>query len=183
MNDRLDIEAIGDDELVARLAEALPKADPVPAAVTEFAKAAFGWRTIDAELAELVFDSAVDELVGVRSEDDTRQVTFRAPGVEIEVAVMADGVRRIVGQLVPAARGGHRAALSREGEAHHQRHARPFHLPRRTQRADQPALQACRRPNRADRLDDRLTPAISGRRRLQSPRGAAPSGAAPPRGA
>jgi hypothetical protein len=101
MNERLDIEAIGDDELVARLAEALPQADPVPATVTEFAKAAFGWRTIDAELAELVFDSAVDELVGVRSEDDTRQVTFRAPGVEIEVAVMAGGVRRIVGQLVP----------------------------------------------------------------------------------
>ncbi len=101
MNDTWDIDAIGDDELLARLAAALPQADPVPAAVTEFAQAAFGWRTIDAELAELVFDSAVDELVGVRSEDDTRQVTFRAPGVEIEVVVLAGGVRRIVGQLVP----------------------------------------------------------------------------------
>ena len=37
-----------------------------------------------AELAELVFDSATEELVVVRAESDTRQVTFRAPGVEIE---------------------------------------------------------------------------------------------------
>jgi len=102
MNERWDIETIGDDELVALLAAALPQADPVPDVVTAFATAAYGWRTIDAELAELVFDSAVDELVGVRSEGDTRQVTFRAPGVEIEVTVLAEGVRRIVGQLVPA---------------------------------------------------------------------------------
>jgi hypothetical protein len=101
MKDTWDIDTIGDDELLDRLATALSQADPVPAAVTEFAKAALSWRTIDAELAELVFDSVVDELVGVRSEGDTRQVTFRAPGVEIEVAVLAEGARRIVGQLVP----------------------------------------------------------------------------------
>lgn len=96
-----DMEAMTDDELLAALGRALREADPVPGPVTEFAKAGFGWRTIDAELAELVFDSASEELVGVRSEDDTRQVTFRAPGVEIEVAVLAEGARRIIGQLVP----------------------------------------------------------------------------------
>ena len=42
------------------------------------ARAAWTWRTIDEELAELVFDSAA-ELTGVRSEDTARQLTFRAP--------------------------------------------------------------------------------------------------------
>ncbi len=32
-----------------------------------------------------------------------RQVTFRAPGVEIEVMVIENGSRRLVGQLVPPA--------------------------------------------------------------------------------
>lgn len=97
----IDFGQMDDQQLLAVLGKVLDAADPVPAAVTEFAKAGFGWRNLDAELAELVFDSATEELVGVRSAADTRQVTFRAPGVEIEVAVVAEGTRRIVGQLVP----------------------------------------------------------------------------------
>jgi hypothetical protein len=58
------------------------------------------WRTIDEELATLVFDSA-SELTGVRSEDTARQLTFRAPGMEIEVMVVDEATRRVVGQLVP----------------------------------------------------------------------------------
>ncbi len=100
-NHTRDYSAMDDDQLLEVLGRALRVADPVPAAVTEFAKAGFGWRDIDAELAELVFDSAVEDLVGVRSESDTREVTFRAPGVEIEVAVLSEDARRIVGQLVP----------------------------------------------------------------------------------
>ncbi|HSF85779.1 MAG TPA: hypothetical protein VLG28_09020 [Acidimicrobiia bacterium] len=100
-NHEQDIHSMDDQQLLAVLGQVLDAADPVPAAVTEFAKAGFGWRNLENELAELVFDSATEELVGVRSEGDTRQVTFRAPGVEIEVAVVAEGARRIVGQLVP----------------------------------------------------------------------------------
>lgn len=91
-----------DEQLLADLAAAIDAADPVPDAVLEAAKVSYTWRTVDAELAELVFDSAVEELAGVRSgEESTRQITFRAPGVEIEVAVMSEGARRIIGQLVP----------------------------------------------------------------------------------
>jgi hypothetical protein len=102
-----DDEVIGEhaaDELLGRLGEALLAADPVPERVLAGARAAFTWRTIDAELAELVFDSAT-EPTGVRGgvEDTARQVTFQAPGVEIEVMVIDDGSRRIVGQLVPPA--------------------------------------------------------------------------------
>jgi hypothetical protein len=100
-NQKYDYNAMDDDQLLEVLGRALRVADPVPSAVTEFAKAGFAWRDIDAELAELVFDSATEELVGVRSESDTREVTFRAPGVEIEVAVLSEDARRIVGQLVP----------------------------------------------------------------------------------
>lgn len=91
-----------DEQLLHDVAAAISAADTVPESVIEAAKASFTWRTVDAELAELVFDSAADELVGVRSAADaTRQMTFRAPGVEIEVAVLSEGSRRIIGQLVP----------------------------------------------------------------------------------
>ena len=91
-----------DEQLLSDVGAAIAAADEVPAAVIEAAKASFTWRTVDAELAELVFDSASEELVGVRSGDEaTRQMTFRAPGVEIEVAVLSEGARRIIGQLVP----------------------------------------------------------------------------------
>jgi len=91
---------MADDELVELIAHALDADDPVPEHVLEGARAAFTWRTIDTELAEMVFDSA-HELTGVRSEDTDRQVTFRAPGVEIEVMVVENGTRRLIGQLVP----------------------------------------------------------------------------------
>jgi hypothetical protein len=94
--------SVHDDDLLNLLGRALRAAEPVPDHVVEGARAAWTWRTIDAELAELVFDSAA-ELTGVRSEDQARQVTFQAPGVEIEVMVIDDVSRRIVGQLVPPA--------------------------------------------------------------------------------
>lgn len=92
--------SMNDDELLAALGSVLDAADPVPESVLEGARAAFTWRTIDTELAEIVFDTA-SELAGVRGEDVNRQVTFEAPGVEIEVMVVENGSRRIVGQLVP----------------------------------------------------------------------------------
>ena len=99
MDDRGDF-AMNYDELLELLSGALIAADPVPERVLDGARAAFTWRTIDTELAEIVFDSS-RELAGVRSDEANRQLTFRAPGVEIEVMVIEDGLRRLVGQLVP----------------------------------------------------------------------------------
>ena len=70
--------SVSDDDLLELVGRALRAADPVPDRVTDGARAAWTWRTIDQELAELVFDSAA-ELTGVRSEDTARQLTFRAP--------------------------------------------------------------------------------------------------------
>ena len=90
-----------DDALQELLGIALRQADPVPRHVVAAARGAFTWRTIDQELADLVFDSAT-ELTGVRDHGGTRQLTFQAPGLEIEVMVADPATRRLVGQLVPA---------------------------------------------------------------------------------
>lgn len=84
-----------DDELMAQLRLALAH-DPVPAHVTAGARAAFLWRTIDAELAELVYDSfeAQPELAGVRGGGDARLLTFETPTLVVDVEVTAAGHRR-----------------------------------------------------------------------------------------
>jgi hypothetical protein len=90
-----------DDVLQELLTVALRQGDPVPRHVIAAARGAWTWRTIDQELADLVFDSAT-ELTGVRDREGARQLTFRAPGLEIEVMVADPASRRLVGQLVPA---------------------------------------------------------------------------------
>lgn len=90
-----------DDRLLAALGAALDAADPVPDAVAAAAKASLTWLTIDAELAALVFDSAAEEAAGVRAVEAARQMTFRTPGIEIELVVLSEMARRLVGQLVP----------------------------------------------------------------------------------
>lgn len=96
-----DHDASADDRLLEELQHALEVADPVPDDVLAAAKASFTWRTVDAELAELQFDSAVDELAGVRGDGGERQLTFRSGDVEIEVTVHGDRARRLTGQIVP----------------------------------------------------------------------------------
>lgn len=90
-----------DEQLLGILARALDVADAVPEHALAAAREILSPSGFEAELAELVFDSATDRLTGVRSAETARQVTFRAPGVEIEIMVMAEGGRRLIGQLVP----------------------------------------------------------------------------------
>lgn len=75
--------------------------DAPPVAAIEAARAVYTWRTIDEELAQLVFDSALDELVGVRATETDRQMTFESPAVNIEVTIIDEGARRLIGQLDP----------------------------------------------------------------------------------
>lgn len=91
-----------DDTLLAALGDVL-RADP-PAEVIEAAKDLFTWRTVDAELAELTYDSLLDAApAAVRAIDQPRILTFEADGLAIDVEVDAGPTgRRLVGQLVPA---------------------------------------------------------------------------------
>jgi hypothetical protein len=94
-----------DDELIALLKHALEDADPVPADAVRAAKEAWTWRTIDAELAALTYDSVVDEgaLVGVRGTAAVRSLAFETGAITIEVELVDDGDRRgLRGQVVGA---------------------------------------------------------------------------------
>jgi hypothetical protein len=93
-----------DEELLQELRAAARRFDPPPDSVLDAARASLTWRTIDAELAALQFDSVVDlAATGVRSSEGPRLLTFAAPGLSIEVEVSPIGPRRqLVGQLVPA---------------------------------------------------------------------------------
>jgi hypothetical protein len=99
-HDALDLQ---DERLLEELRRAAGRHDPPPASVTEAAQASLTWRSIDAELAALAFDSAVDQPEStVRSGGGPRQLAFDAPGLSIEVEVSPDGTRRrMLGQLTP----------------------------------------------------------------------------------
>jgi hypothetical protein len=90
--------------LLTELAEALLVHDGPPDEVVAAAKDLFTWRTVDAELASLTFDSLLDdEPAAVRSTAVApRVLTFEADGLTVEVEVDTDPERRLVGQLVPA---------------------------------------------------------------------------------
>jgi hypothetical protein len=101
--DRIDPATLDDDELLVLLGHSLAATDPVPAAVVRGAIGAETWRTIDTELAELVFDSAL-EATGTRSATAApaaREVTFRAGEVEIELLVGDEPGAPVEGQVVP----------------------------------------------------------------------------------
>jgi hypothetical protein len=116
-----------DDELLAELGGALRAAGEVPADFVAAGRAAYTWLTIDAELAELAYDSAVHhpaaasapahpaldvagepahpdlDMAGTRDESArVRALTFTAAALTIELEVAAE---ELLGQLVPAGPG------------------------------------------------------------------------------
>lgn len=96
-----------DDQLIEDLRDLFAKDDPVPPLVLETAKASLGWRRFDAELAELLSDSALDEqgeLALARGTAQIRSVSFSAGRLTIDLEVQGDGPeRRLLGQLGPPA--------------------------------------------------------------------------------
>jgi hypothetical protein len=75
-----------DDLLAERLRAVAARADGVPDLVDRGARAALSTRRLDAELAELVLDSAATT-GAVRGDDRPRLLTFRATGVTVELQV------------------------------------------------------------------------------------------------
>jgi hypothetical protein len=92
-----------DDDLVAALQEAFRAEQEVPREFIEMGQAAYTWRSIDAELAALTFDSATELAAAaaapVRSaEASPRFLTFSSADLTIELEIGPDG---IIGQIVP----------------------------------------------------------------------------------
>lgn len=90
-----------DDALQAQLRVAMAGAGP-PQSVLAAAKGVYAWRTVDAELAELAHDSALDEeLTVVRSETAAvRTLSFECGALAVELRIADNNA--IVGQLVPS---------------------------------------------------------------------------------
>ena len=94
-----------DDRLLDELSAAVARLDPVPTGVLEAGRAAYAWRTLDADLAALAYDSALDdrEPVGVRGAPAPRMLSFEGDDVTVECEVHESrGRRRLVGQVLPA---------------------------------------------------------------------------------
>ncbi|WP_432477214.1 hypothetical protein [Nocardioides sp. GXQ0305] len=92
-----------DDALLAALAEATRQAGEPTDTMAAAADAAYSWRTVDAELAALTYDSLADDAVLVRDAGTaSRQLVFEGEGLAVELEHTPDG---LVGQLVPPSRG------------------------------------------------------------------------------
>jgi hypothetical protein len=96
-----------DDQLEDALRRLAARLDPVPPALLQAATDAFAWRDVDNELAEIIFDSLLDEdeLTLVRGPGEQRLVTFRAGELSVDVEVTVSGAARAVhGQIIPPQR-------------------------------------------------------------------------------
>ena len=105
MPDRSDDEQIlaglGDEQLLAALGEALRARQAVPEWFVETGKNAYAWHNIDAELAQLTYDSSRDEdtVAAVRSEAASiRALTFTSGRLSIELEVAESS---LLGQIIP----------------------------------------------------------------------------------
>jgi len=93
----------GDEELFERLRIVVDEVDPMPETLLASARAAFGLRRLDAELAELVRDTAEEErggLIAVRGEGDARLISFETGQIAVELQVTERGIMRdLVAQI------------------------------------------------------------------------------------
>jgi len=98
-------EVFDDEELLAALREALAEREAVPPEFVEAAKNAFAWHNIDADLAELTYDSSRDAEHAPSTRAETasiRALTFTSAHLTLELEVTHDS---LLGQIVPAQAG------------------------------------------------------------------------------
>jgi len=94
-----------DEEVLAGLRQALREPQAVPPEFVEAGQNAFAWRNIDAELAQLTYDSTRDpaEASSMRAETASiRALTFTSSQLTVELEVTRDS---LLGQIIPAQAG------------------------------------------------------------------------------
>ncbi len=91
-----------DEELLAQLRDIAAETDPVPELLLDAARSAFELRDLDAMLAELVHDSALDAAVmAIRGGGAERILSFVVRELAVECQITSRGSRRdLLGQLV-----------------------------------------------------------------------------------
>ena len=91
-----------DEQFLAALGEALRAREAVPEWFVETGKNAYAWHDIDAELAQLTYDSWQEEAAaaGLRSESASiRALSFASAHLSIEIEITGGS---LLGQLIPA---------------------------------------------------------------------------------
>jgi hypothetical protein len=79
--------AADDEELMSMLRRIAERADPVPESVVVDGRAALATRGLDAELAELLLDSAHETAQVRGADDDVRLLSFYVHDVSVELRV------------------------------------------------------------------------------------------------
>ena len=88
-----------DDQLLAALGAVLDEAEPIPSHLHAYASALFELGGLDAELAELTFDSLIDDApVLVRASEQPRVIVYTGAMLSIEIEITAEA---LLGQLAP----------------------------------------------------------------------------------
>jgi hypothetical protein len=94
-----------DDQLLEALGEAMRAREAVPARFIETGKNAYAWHNIDAELAQLTYDSHSDRPMAAVTRSDPasiRALTFTSAQLSIELEVTEDS---LLGQISPPGAG------------------------------------------------------------------------------
>jgi hypothetical protein len=108
-----------DDDMIDRLRRIAAEADPPPELVGLGARAALATRRIDAELAELILDSAATPATVRAGSDDTRVLSFELPAVSIELQLTGRTGRGLVApaatEVLVEGEAGERAAVAEPG--------------------------------------------------------------------
>jgi len=94
-----------DDRLLVALRQALRAREAVPSWFIETGRSAFAWHNIDAELAQLTYDSNEDRLQATVMRSETasiRALTFTSAHLSVELEVTGNS---LLGQLLPAREG------------------------------------------------------------------------------
>jgi hypothetical protein len=90
-----------DDTLMDALREAIRAREAIPVWFVETGKSAYAWHNIDAELAQLTYDSERDQRVVTTTRSETasiRALTFTSARLSIELEVSEDS---LLGQILP----------------------------------------------------------------------------------
>ena len=92
-----------DEQLLAVLRESMRARQAVPETFVDMGKSVYAWHNIDAELAQLTYDSSRerdrDQMAGLRSETASiRALTFTSAHLTLELEVTENS---LIGQVIP----------------------------------------------------------------------------------
>jgi hypothetical protein len=97
------LDSWDDDQLLAALGGAVRARQAVPDAFVDMGKGAYAWHRIDAELAQLTYDSGTVRIAAVRSEmASVRALSFASAHLSMELEVTEDC---LLGWVIPSRAG------------------------------------------------------------------------------